>query len=528
MSFYRPPTNQGTLDALATLYRAVRAWRFYPQGHPNRRQSVNIAYEALQLLLDGNTLSLSCGRTGFSFPDGELLKDTSGPSAALAYELFVRRVQKITFFHDLFKEDLLELCRILCKSPDDIQSSGGIDTIMFELGIRSIWVNEFDLTIIRSMRHKVEQRGVIPTGLDEPESGGDPSPPFAEDSANPDTPPHELQLETLLGRLTTCIDEDIYLILARQVVATADILQSRHQPHLLFPLIELFASHSNDPSRSETMHECAQFAIEQLLTNGEVLQQLLERTGQSNSLSNLALHAVLKAGGVTAITAAIQLMGQTSNLKARRTISTILGGMGEDTVPVLLNLMQDTRWFVTRNICAILGSIGSREALTPLINCLGHSDLRVRKEAVRSLAMLGVEEAEAAIIKILRGTDTALFAQAIASMGGMKSRKSLPELMKMLFVRDMFLQSLALKIEVLVALALIGDRQVTPHLLVLLEERHLLAVTRGRQLKIAVAACLGKLGDSRAIPTLEKMASGGGELGSACLEAIAIIENRKE
>src|SRR6266516_5401711 len=115
MDFYRPTTTQCTLVGLGTFYRAVRAWRFYPKGHPSRRSALTLAHSVLLELLDGNTLSLVCGRTGFSFPDGESIKDAS--AAALAYELFVRRIQKISIFPDLHLEDLVELCRILNLSP---------------------------------------------------------------------------------------------------------------------------------------------------------------------------------------------------------------------------------------------------------------------------------------------------------------------------------------------------------------------------------------------------------------------------
>ena len=145
MDFYRPPTTQGTLDALGSLHRAVRACKFYPKGHPTRRSSLSLAHAAMLQLLDGNTLLLSCGRTGFSFPDGESIKDPSGVTTALAFELFVRRAQKIAFSRDLFQEDLLELVKILCLPPEAIQQSGGFDTMMDARGIRSIWVNEFDL-----------------------------------------------------------------------------------------------------------------------------------------------------------------------------------------------------------------------------------------------------------------------------------------------------------------------------------------------------------------------------------------------
>jgi HEAT repeat protein len=524
MDFYRPPTAQGTLDALSNFYRAVRAWRFYPKGHPSRRNSLSLAHSAMLRLLDGNTLSLACGRTGFSFPDGEFLKDSSGLSAALAFELFVRRVQKISFFHDLFQEDLLELCKIMCLSPEVIQQSGGIDTLMAARGIRSIWVNEFDLAAIRGKRQRVEQTGIIPQGVDEAETEGDIPPVTALQPPESDKLTPAEQLQVLLGRLATCIDDDTYLILIRQAVACADTLQLRSDPRQLFPFIELLAGHAGDGERSEHMQECAQFAMEQIVTTGDILQIVLSQIEQGNGVSKKALHAVLKAGGTTAVTSAIELIGRTSSIKARKTLSTLLEGLGETAVPALLDLMNDSRWFIIRNICAILGSIASHEALDALTKCLNHPDLRVRKEAIRSVAQLGGREAEVAILGILRSTDAALHPQAIASLGGMKSKLALADLMKILFQRDMFLKSLQLKIDVLGAIAAIGERQVTPHLVTLLDERHLLAAARGRQLKTAVAICLGKLGDAAAIPALQKLVSGGGEPGSAGADAIALIQ----
>lgn len=524
MDFYRPPTTQGTLDALGAVYRAVRAWRFYPKGHPSRRSCLELAHSAMRELLDSNTLLLTCGRTGFSFPDGETLKDDSKMPTALAYELFVRRVQKITFSHDLFEEDLLEFCRIMCLSPEEIQQSGGIDSVMTERGIRSIWTNEFDLAAIRMKRRKVEQSGTVPRGIDEMESSGDtpgipPPPASGAGTGSPGQLLHEL-----LGRITYCVDDDTYLILIRQAVTCADSFRSRQDQHLVFPLLELLAVHACDQTRSGSIRAHALFAIEQIIMSGTMLRTVLESTEHTHGVSRNTLQAALAAGGAAAVSAAVELMGRTASLKARKTLSTSLGSLGETAVPALLDLMHDQRWFITRNICAILGFIASTAASAALMECLHHSDLRVRKEAVRSLAQIGGPEPEEAVLAVLRSTDTALYPQAVASLGGMKSRKSLAELMKIVFSRDLFLKSLSLKIDALASIALIGERQVTPHLLVLLEERQLLAAARGRQLKAAIAVCLGRLGDTRALPALEKLAGGGGELGTACAEAIALIE----
>lgn len=524
MDFYRPPTTQGTIDAIGSIYRALRAWKFYPKGHPTRRSSIGHAHSAMQTILGNNDLMLSCGRTGFSFPDGEKLDDATRLSTSLSYELFVRRVQKITFLHDLYQEDLLDLLKIIALPLETIQQMGGLDKIMVEHGIRSIWVNEFDLSAIKGKRLAVESRGVTPQSLDESEAEEEVV--FAEEQ--PQAPvedlPAEQQLQVLLGRLSTTGDEDIYTILVRQAIACSDTLQSRRELSAIFPLIELLASHSEDGSRSPNMREIARFAIEQVVTGDSFLRFVFDRMEQSGSLTKKALQVVLSVGGAPATILAVEQMGITENLATRKMLAVMLSSLGEAAVPALSEMINDKRWYMVRNICVILGVIASKDGLPGLVKCLQHTDIRVCKEAIRALARIGGREAESAIIGILRSKDTDLYPQAITSLGGMKSRKSLTELLRILTAKDAFLKSLPLKLDVLTAIAMIGDRQVTPHLIELLTERHLLAGGRWKQLKSAVAQCLGKLGDVRALPTLNEYASNPGEFGAACAEAAGLIE----
>ncbi|HIJ95129.1 MAG TPA: HEAT repeat domain-containing protein [Desulfuromonadales bacterium] len=522
MEFYRPPTHQGLTDALGSIYRALRAWEFYPKGHPTRRSTLHKSHTALLQQLDGNDLLLNCGRTGFSFPDGDTLRDTSGQARSLAYELFVRRAQKITFQHDLRQEDLLDFVRMLTLSPEVVKKMGGLDVIMADHGIRSIWVNEFDLVTIRQKRLDIETRGITPQDIEEAEAGADMNAAVSL-QYEAELPP-DMQLQALLERLESAFDEDTYLILIRQALNCADSLIANLQIETTFPLAELLATHSVDLFRNQNLREKTQFALEQLAGKDVFLHAVLERIEMGGGLSKKALPIVLAAGGTLAVVLTVELMGSTSNLALRKTISNLLVEIGESTVPVLLDLVADERWYIVRNICTIFGLIGSKEAIPGLLRCLHHTDLRVCKESIRSLAMIGGGESETAIIEILRGNDSDLYPQTLTSLGGMKSRKALPELMRILFAKDMFLKSLPLKTDVLTALALIGDHQVTPYLLKLLKERHLLAAGRWKLLKVAIVQCLAKLGDTRAVTTLKDLSNVSGELGKACTEALKAIE----
>ncbi|MFZ4859240.1 MAG: HEAT repeat domain-containing protein [Desulfuromonadaceae bacterium] len=524
-SFYRPPKTQDIHNALGSLCRAVLARKFYPPGHPSRRSSLSLAHAAMLQLQDGNSLSLSCGRTGFSFPDGELLKGGTRMSVGLSCELFLRRVKKITFSQDLFQEDVVELVKLLSLPPEQVYQSGGMDVIMAERGVRTIWVNEFDLAVIRGKREKIELVGIVPAGIEESEIVDIASPDEDPQFFQPETLPPEQQLQALLGRIAACTDDDGYLHLVRQAIACIAIPQMRPEPQTLFNLIDLLSSHIGNGRRSQGMQECAQFAIEQIVITCDIVPVALEHSIQGAGLSFDALKSVLRAGGATAVTTAIKLLGSSSSIKTRKMLSTLLGSLGEAAVPILLTSINDSRWFITRNICAILGVIASRKALPAVTECLKHSDIRVRKEAIRSLTQIGGDEAEAAIINVLRGPETELYPQAVASLGMLKSKIALIELMKIVTSSDIFLRTLPLKIDALEAIALIGDRQVTPLLVMLMEGRNLLAVTRGRQLKTAIAVCLGKLGDVRALPILMKLGSRSSELGSACAESIRMIHN---
>lgn len=524
MDFYRPPSIQGAIDSLGSVYRALRSWKFYPKGHPTRRSSINHAHSSLLLMLDGKSLSLLCGRNGFSFPDGEKLIDSSSMSASLSYELFIRRVQKLTFQGDLYQEDLLDFLRTLALSPEHIHKAGGMDRIMEEHGIRSIWVNEFDLSVIRAKRRTVEIKGIKPQSVDELEESdiylpSNEFPIAQDDSINP-----EQELQVLIGRLTTTLEEDRYLLLSRQAIACADLLKSRRELAAIQPLVELLAVHIKDQTRSLTMREYAEFVLEQLLLGDGFLAFIFSRMEVGEGLSRDGLVAVLTAGGASAVVTAVEQMAITSNLAVRKTLSTCMSKLGDQAVPALLSMIGDKRWFIVRNIAAILGVIASKEAVPDLINCLKHPDIRVCKEVMRSLSLIGGADAEAAILSVLRGGNPALQPQAIASLGGMKSVKALPDLLKIVLADDMFLKTLAIKQEALVAIGMIGYPQVTPPLLDMLGSRRLVAPARWKQFRISIVHCLAKLGDRRCLPVLSKMASGTGDLEKACAEALELIE----
>lgn len=524
MDFSPPSPPQESSDALASVFRALRAWKFYPPGHPIRTQSIGQACTAMQALLAGNPLSFICGRTGFVLPGGEPLKDGTRLSRALSHELFIRRVRRITFLADLFPEDLLDLVRIVTFSPDAVQQAGGMERIMAERGVRTIWVNELELSAIQGKRRSVEASGIVPPGVDELEGPVIPAAPEHQGIPlhDDDLLVPEEELHSLLVRLAEAWDGEEYLRLLRQAIACADALVSQNRLMPLLALVELLTLHAEGTGRE--MAGYARSGLEQLAGHGKLLAFLLNLPADADGLSPSVLPALFKAGGRPAMDLVVERLAVSDSRAGRKALATLLVQVGEQAVPAITAMMSDRRWYVIRNLVAILGDIGVTVAIPVLQECQRHEDIRVCKEAIRSLAKIGGRDAETAIIAVLKGNDPQLLPQAMASLGGMRSRRAVAVLMQFLCADDLFLKSLPLKIDALSAIAMIGDGSVVPRLLEILQRRPLMARNRWTALKIHVVTCLARLGEPGSLPILRKLALTSGDLGRACSDVIDSME----
>ena len=117
----------------------------------------------------------------------------------------------------------------------------------------------------------------------------------------------------------------------------------------------------------------------------------------------------------------------------------------------------------------------------------------------------------------------ALVGRAVAALGQLRSKAAVPALMRLFNRQDLLLKELAMKKEILAALAAIADRSVTPPLLTILKSP-IPAVGRWLELRCAVATALGMLGDETALPTLVRLAGGEGPLADASREALSAVD----
>lgn len=497
---------------LAQVYKAMKTIGFYPKGHPLRAENLRHAHNAMTNLLNATELSLVINRSGFSAQDGGASVENNPMTLALARELFIRRVKRITFLGDLSLEDLRLFLLLLAIDPQQIVTDGGMEKLMTKGGIKTIWANEIDLSIIWEKRQAMKT--IVDTAIAEAHDW-----PQSIAAENEDA----LSIEEMIALMDAERDDNRYLQLARMLAVKTEELKKQAAFASLFPVADALAIQSADEARSTVQKEYALLTLEQV-TIGEMMDVLLQQLESKGFGKTEMIYRIIKQLGEKAAYAVIQRLCIADGLFARKALATALVKIGPPAAPFLVSMLNDDRWYVVRNMVAILGEIGCQHCLNDLKPSAYHSDQRVRKEAVRAIAKIGGKEAETIISGLLADRDTVIVKQAINSLGVMKSQSAVQSLITLVTRQDIFLKSFALKKDALLAIGRIGDRRASRHLLSLLETRHWLAWNKWEELQITAAEALGQLGDESALPVLRARGAQGGPLGTACNEAIDNIE----
>jgi HEAT repeat protein len=500
-------TTVSVAQGLACLHKAVKGAEFYPQGHPHRTDALQRAFEMLQALLRHRPLLFNVDRRGFTLL-GERVE--GGPIVLqLAHECVIRRIASIAFLQDLLLYDLGALVGVLSSDPHNSEAAGP----QLAAGGRTVYLNERDVSAILAKRGAAGADQVAGAAAEKAAPAASAQAPAPAGSSGSPAVPELLQLlaqERVDAR---------YQELGRELL---NALRSDPQLATVLAALEELHRQGQEGQRSLPQREYAAFSFGRL---AEAATDMLLGALESKACPDRErIHRVLAAVGGKAAYPIIERICHAKGLYERKALASALIALGPPALAPLLATLKDKRWYVVRNMVAILGELRNPDTVADLKRPLQHADERVRKESIRALAKIGGEAAEAALIPLLQEPDQGMVRAAAAALGRLRSRQAVPSMVKLLERRDLLLKELALKKDLLAALAAIGDYAVTRRLLKVLESRGWLVPRKYLELKLAAAAALGALGDRAALPVLTRLAAGKGALAGACRQAVDALE----
>lgn len=113
---------------------------------------------------------------------------------------------------------------------------------------------------------------------------------------------------------------------------------------------------------------------------------------------------LVRVMGSAAAASLVEELCESESRQVRRIVLDRLSGMGDRAASLAYSRLRDRRWFVVRNMLAVLRQCGGRVEVTQVEPLLAHEDARVRREAV--LLLLGDAQGRThALVAGLRDTD---------------------------------------------------------------------------------------------------------------------------
>ena len=509
--------------ALAETCKALKAISFYPENHPLRKKLLQGAYQAMATLAQAGGVSLLVQRNGLSFADQPAVIDNSPMIKALAQELFVREIQRITLLPELSLNDFAGFLALLAMEPQMIISAGGLAGLLARRGIQSVIVNEIDITAVFT-RKKVGE-AVDEAGAKGANVGEDPGPGMAQSEVSLPDHQDELTIEELIALMSTETDDARYSQLSRLLLAQGQPLKQEGDFDRLFNILIGLAEQHGDPKGSAVRRQYAHMALQQLAL-GELTEHLLDHLEEEDFAQKESIYLILKQLGAEVADAVVRRLIAAGSKPHRKFLTAALLRIGPPAQGALIGLLTDGRWQVVHTAAAILGEMGNKDAVQGLALTVYHGDNRVRMETIRSLARIGGLEATAVLLELLRDTNQAIGMQAIISLGNTRNNRALQPLLQLIMKRDLLGKSRPLKKEALLAIGRIGDRRALDPLFRLVRKRHWILPGRWDELKLLAVQSIGNLGGTSAREFLINASARGGSLGSASAAALGNLEKR--
>lgn len=141
----------------------------------------------------------------------------------------------------------------------------------------------------------------------------------------------------------------------------------------------------------------------------------------------------------------------------RSLLMSLLKQFGDKIVPEALKRLDDTRWFVKRNMLYLLNGCTSKEIIPHVRPYCRHENRKVSFEAIKCLLSLEDSYGLEVINEYLLSEIKEEIEQALALLGAFKAKEAVPDLIHMLRKKGKSKADLAQKIWIIQALGNIGD-----------------------------------------------------------------------
>lgn len=209
------------------------------------------------------------------------------------------------------------------------------------------------------------------------------------------------------------------------------------------------------------------------------------------------LIAVIAHLGDEMVRAVADALTMTDDRSERRALFDALVALAPGHRDIVLELLDDPRWFVVRNAVQVLGETADADDLAHLTAPLAHDHPKVRREVLVALARIGGDDATALMMGKVADPSAEVRSAAAMALGEVGHERALRPLVDQLEIEG----DLEVGVEIIRALGALGDPGAVPAL----EKQAVASFFSRRPSEIRVAAfrALGSIGTPHARKLIE-------------------------
>lgn len=237
---------------------------------------------------------------------------------------------------------------------------------------------------------------------------------------------------------------------------------------------------------------------------------------------------LIRVIGAPFINPLIDQLATEENMSLRRFLVDRVLAFGDAARPELLARLSDQRWYVLRNIIAMLRTLAPGQESDRLRHLLKHPNQKVHQEVIKSLLLAGDPSAHRQLLRDLDSGNREIKLAAIFLADKTSSLDMARKLADMLLVGGFSADEYEIKAACVKALAEIGKTEIIPELGKILKMRSLLAFRTLNRLKADIVRSLERYPATAVLPVLEHLAAGKDEVASLAAESLKNVRRSRE
>jgi len=258
----------------------------------------------------------------------------------------------------------------------------------------------------------------------------------------------------------------------------------------------------------------------ELLGDAEHTQRLGAILEKETELHLEDVSAYLLLLDFKAVPGLIKVLGDLGNSKGRRMLCDVICELAKGKPEIVIPFLDDSRWYLVRNLAYILGRIGGESSLPYLQKASTHSEPRVRREAVQGFGLIGGPRALALLTKSLKDPDLRIRGLAAINLARVGKKASLPPLLEVIQAKDFPKRDPSEVKAFFDAAGSVGSNDALRPLQQTLEQRGWFGGGVKDEVRLAAANALALIGSQEAKAVLEAGTNSRDEsIRRACLEA---------